>query len=158
MRLERVPPGPSCPIAPDVLDETAGRLGALGSLGLILLAGWKGWGLLALALAGDFALRAAGRPDLSPVARVAELARRLTGLAPRPVNAGPKRFAAAVGCLFSLGTALAAYAGSWAVGLGLAAILAACAGLEAAFGFCLACRLHPWLVRAYPGGHRRESA
>ncbi|HEX9008779.1 MAG TPA: DUF4395 family protein [Holophagaceae bacterium] len=133
------------------MDEAAGRLGALLSMGLILLAAWKGWGALALALAADFALRAAGWPDLSPVARAAVLARRLSGLAPRPVNAGPKRFAASVGCLFSMGTALALLAGARALGLGLAAVLTACAGLEAAFGFCLACRLHPWLVRAYPG-------
>ena len=136
------------------MDGTAGRLGALLSMGLVLLAAWKGWGPLALALAADFALRAAGWPDLSPVARVAGLARRLAGLAPRLVNAGPKRFAASVGCLFSLGTALAMLAGARALGLGLAAVLATCAGLEAAFDFCLACRLHPWLIRAYPGGHR----
>lgn len=147
-------PGPSCPIAPGRVDETAGRFGALLSLGLILVAARRGWGALALALAADFALRAAGRWNLSPVARTAGLLQRLAGLAPRPVNAGPKRFAAAVGCLFSLATGLALLAGARPLGVGLALILATCAALEAIFGFCLACRLHPWLVRAYPGRHR----
>ncbi len=136
------------------MDDGAARIAALAVLVLASLAAWRGLGWLALALAADFGLRAAGWPDLSPVARAAGLARRLAGLAPRPVNAGPKRFAASVGCLFSLGTALALLAGARALGLGLAAVLAVCAGLEAAFGFCLACRLHPWLIRAYPGGHR----
>lgn len=146
-------PGPSCPIAPDVLDGTAGRIGALLSLGVILLVAGKGWGLLALALAADFALRALGRPAFSPISRAAGLLRWVTGLPVRPVNAGPKRFAASVGAMFSLGTALALLAGVSALGFGLAGVLAVCAGLEGAIGFCLACRLHPWLIRAYPGGH-----
>ena len=154
MRQAIPAPGPSCPVVPGLVDETAGRLGALLSMGLILLAAWRGWGALALALAADFALRAAGWLDLSPVARAAGLLRRLTGLPARPVNAGPKRFAASVGCLFSLGAGLALLAGARPPGLGLAAVLAACAGLEGVFGFCVACRLHPWLIRAYPGWNR----
>jgi hypothetical protein len=137
--------GPSCPIVPDLVDETAGRISALLSMGLILLSAWRGWSSLALLLAADFALRALGRSGLSPVARAAGLLRPLTGPPARMVNAGPKRFAAAVGCLFSLGAGLALLAGLRLLALGLAATLGTCAGLEGCFGFCLACQVNPWL-------------
>lgn len=129
------------------MDDGTARIAALAVLALASLIAWRGLGWLALALAADFALRAAGRPDLSPVARAAGLVRRLAGMAPRWINAGPKRFAAVFGTLFSVGAGLALLAGHRALGTGLAATLAACAGLEGLFGFCVACRLHPWLVR-----------
>lgn len=151
-----IPPGPSCPIAPDLTDEAAGRIAAFLSLGLLALAtgGGRAWGVLALA--ADFALRAAGRPALSPVARTAGWLRRLAGLAERRINAGPKRFAASVGFLFSLSVGLALLAGLRPLGLALAAILGTCAGLEAFFGFCLACRIHPWLPRVRAGAARLD--
>jgi len=138
-------PGPSCPIAPDLTDESAGRIAAFLSLALLGLAVWQGWGWAVLALAGDFALRAVGRQVLSPMARAAGLLRRLAGLRERRINAGPKRFAASIGFLFSMGIGLALLAGLRPLGLGLALVLGVCAGLEAFFGFCLACQIHPWL-------------
>lgn len=126
------------------------RLAALAVLVLAGLIAWGGLGWLALALAADFGLRARGRTDLSPVAVAAGGVRRGLRLPARPVNAGPKRFAAVLGALFSLGAGLALLAGHRALGAGLAATLAACAGLEGLFGFCVACRLHPWLVRLAP--------
>jgi hypothetical protein len=142
--------GPSCPIVPDLVDETAGRISAFLSLGVLALAVWRGWGWAVLALAADFALRASGCLAASPVARVAGILRRVAGLPERRINAGPKRFAASVGFLFSLGVGLALVTGLRPLGLGLAFVLGACAGLEAFFGFCLACQVHPWLpwVRA----------
>lgn len=151
--------GPSCPVSRDLTDETAGRFAAFLSLAVLALAVGFGQGWAVLLLAADFALRALGRPSLSPVARAAGLLRRRAGLAERKINAGPKRFAASVGFLFSLGIGLALLAGQWGPGLGLAAVLGVCAGLEAFFGFCLACQVHPWLpwvhtatVRPLSGG------
>ncbi|MFN7959348.1 MAG: DUF4395 domain-containing protein [Holophagaceae bacterium] len=140
-------PGPACPVAPDLVDGTAARIGAL--LSLLVVAGslLLGWSLGALALALDFGLRAAGRPGLSPVARAAAGLRRLGGWPPSPTNAGPKRFAAAVGCAFSTGVGLAMLAGWFGTALGLGLVLGLCAGLEAFAGFCVACQLYPWLMR-----------
>jgi len=145
MQAQELRPGPSCPIVPDLTDESAGRIAAFLSLGLLALVVWRGWNGAVLALALDFALRASGRPAFSPVARVAGFLHHLTGLPMRKINAGPKRFAASVGFLFTLGIWLAMVAGMQSLGLGLALVLGACAGLEAFFGFCLACQVHPWL-------------
>jgi hypothetical protein len=139
-------PGPSCPVVLDQADGTAGRIVAFLALG-VLAVGTAGTGWVMLGLAGDFALRGLGRPAFSPLARTAELLRRLLVLPVRRTDAGPKRFAAAMGCAFSLGVGLSLLSGFHALALGLAAILAACAGAEAFFGFCVACRLYPWLGR-----------
>lgn len=137
--------GQSCPIVPDLMDRTAGRIAAFLAMAVLAVAAWLGWSVAVLALAGDFALRALGHPTLSPLARVAGFLRRLFNLSERKVNAGPKRFAASVGFLFTLGVGLALLAGFRSLGFGLAIVLGACAGLEAFFGFCLACQIHPWL-------------
>lgn len=137
--------GRSCPISTELVDGNAGRITAFLSLGLLLAAAWGGWGLAILCLSADFGLRALGQSRFSPLARAAGFLRRLTGLPERPVNAGPKRLAASVGCLFSLGAALALLGGLRSLGLGLAGILGLCAGLEAFLGFCLACQIYPWL-------------
>ena len=139
------PSGPSCPISPELTDGAAGRIAAFLSLSLLALAAWGGWGIVLLGLSADFGLRALGWPGFSPVARAAGFLRRRLGLPESPVNAGPKRFAASVGGLFSLGVAVALLSGFRLLGLGLAGILGICAALEAFFGFCLACRIHPWL-------------
>lgn len=137
--------GQSCPIVPELTDGTAGRIAAFLSLGLLAVLVWRGWGVALLALAADFALRALGFSAFSPVAQSAGALRRLLGLPERKVNAGPKRFAASVGSLFALGTGLALLSGFRLLAVGLGAILGTCAGLEAFFGFCLACQIHPWL-------------
>ncbi len=129
------------------MDGGAVRLAALAVLVLAALVAWRGLGWAALALASDFALRARGRADLSPLALAAGRLRQSLGWPARPVNAGPKRFAAALGMLFSLGAGLGLLAGHRTLGTALAGVLAACAGLEGLFGFCMACQIHPWLAR-----------
>lgn len=150
------PSGQSCPIVPALLDGRAARWAALLSLSILALAVWRGWGLVVLGLALDFLLRALGRPGFSPVARAAGLLRRASGFPGRMVNAGPKQFAASLGALFSLVIGTALLAGWPTLGKGGAVLLGVCAGLEACFGFCVACQIHPWLVRAR--GFHRESA
>ncbi|WP_291271001.1 DUF4395 domain-containing protein [Geothrix sp.] len=145
-------PGPSCPIVPDLGDETAGRIAAGLSLGLLALAAAGSWVWMILALAVDFALRATGRFAWSPVARLAGFLRRRAHLPARMINAGPKRFAAALGFLFSLGTGLAWLVGLRSLGHALAAILGLCAALEAFLGVCLACQIHPWLPWRHESG------
>lgn len=135
----------ACPLSRDAVDARAGRMAAALSLLVVILASWGPWPWVHLALAGDFALRAAGWRRLSPIARASRLIRQAARLEPRPVNAGPKRFAALLGTGFALATALLFLAGQRGAALSVAGVLGLCAGLEAAFGFCLACHLWPLL-------------
>lgn len=127
----------------------APRVGAVVTV-LVLagfLAGMPAWVLLSLA--PDFLLRALDRPDLAPSAWLYRwwVAPLLSPRARASTTAWPpKRFAARVGlgCLVAiLGTA--AVWSTAPVAVVLALIMAALATLEAALGFCVACRFYTLL-------------
>lgn len=133
-----------CPLAGYRIDENGARIVAgivsLGTIaGLLLPTPVALWIFAALAV--DFALRAFSRPRWSPLARLAGQVLKLVGAAPRQVDAGPKRFAARIGLVFTVALTVLALAS-----LGLAikivgAVLLVCALMESLAGFCLGCQL-----------------
>ena len=139
----------SCPISPDSIDDRATRIGA----GLVILLTLASLGLgrvwLPLLLTVDFGLRSRDWSAWSPVAQMAKGLRSLAGLQPQPINAGPKRFAALVGVLFSLGIALALFFHHPRPALALGAVLILCAALEAFLGFCVGCKVYSLLQAAW---------
>ena len=146
----------ACPISKETVDERTARLCAL----LVLvplgfsLAFASSWPTLLLAL--DFGLRGFGAGRWSPVARLARSLAALVGLRPKPTNAGPKAFAAKLGCIFSVSVATAFLLGETGVGLATGATLALCALLEGTVGFCVGCRVYQaW--RRLGGGARLTS-
>jgi len=132
----------SCPIHPDLVDEPSARIGA----GLTILAAaaavaaGRPW--IPLLLAADFGLRSRGLVKASPIAQLSRALRTAAGLRPRPVNAGPKRFAALVGAGFSLAIALAQFRHHPRAALAIAAVLVLCASLEAFVGYCVGCKVY----------------
>lgn len=134
-----------CPISGDQVDERAGRIAAFISLMGVLLFTWRGWPWPMLALSLDFGLRALGWRRFSPVAQASRGLRILSGLDAQMINAGPKRFAALVGALFTFGISACLLFQLHALGLTLTVILAVCAALEAFLGFCVGCRVYRWL-------------
>ena len=132
----------TCPISPEVVDDHAIRIGAgltilVTATALHFRTGW-----IALALGLDFALRSRGLAAASPIARIATALRQVSGLRPAPINAGPKRFAALVGAVFSLAIAAALFLHLPGVAPAAAAILILCAGLEAFLGYCVGCKVY----------------
>ena len=137
----------ACPISFKTIDERVARVnGALTVLALaITVFGGLPW--LLLPLGADFFIRAFLEPKYSPFAAIARKLLKAMGLAPKMTNAGPKIFAARLGFLFCA----LIYALYWS-GFSLAANTVAClfmffAFLEAAFGFCVACKVYPLLLR-----------
>ncbi|MBM4371554.1 MAG: DUF4395 domain-containing protein [Deltaproteobacteria bacterium] len=101
-----------------------------------------------LPLAADFAVRARGGGRRSPLGWAAARLATALGLEPRPVDGGPKAFAAGVGLVASLTAALLALAGwTWAA-TAVAGVLVICAALEAFAGFCVGCLMYSMLQRA----------
>lgn len=137
----------TCPISPEVVDDHAIRIGA--GLTILVTAATlyfrSGW--IALALGLDFALRSRGLAAASPVAQAAKALRKLSGLRPAPINAGPKRFAALVGAVFSLVIAAALFLHLIGVALAAAAVLILCAALEAFLGYCVGCKVYGLFYR-----------
>jgi Domain of unknown function (DUF4395) len=134
---------------PDPVNEVAARVVAAGVVLLSLAAIALGSPWLTAAIAYGFLARVLSGPTLSPLGQLATraIAPRLR-VAARPVPGPPKRFAQAIGAVFSVSAAVLA------LGLGLTAaadVLLGClvlaATLESAFGLCLGCRAFAVLMR-----------
>jgi hypothetical protein len=134
---------------PDPVDDVAARTVATGVVAMAGAALALDQPLLLAPLTYGFAARVAAGPRLSPLGRFATkvVAPRVPGTHRRSPGA-PKRLAQGMGFTLSATSALL-----WTTGrpraakVVLSALLGA-AGLEAAFGYCVACRLFPVLVRA----------
>lgn len=132
---------------PNPVNEVAARVVAGGVVVLCLATMASGQPWLLVALAYGFWARVLTGPTLSPLG---QLATRV--VAPRigpakDVAGPPKRFAQAIGVLFST-TALVLWfgAGLHVEALVVTGLLAGAALLESAFGLCLGCRMFAWLM------------
>jgi hypothetical protein len=134
---------------PNPVNEVAARVVAGGVVVLCVLAIALRQQWLAVPLAYGFWARVLTGPTLSPLGQLATrvITPRLP-VAPRPVAGPPKRFAQAIGVVFS-STAVVLWFG---FGAQLAALLvlgalAVAALLESAFGLCLGCKVFTVLMR-----------
>jgi hypothetical protein len=134
---------------PNPVNEVAARVVAGGVVVLcgLALALRQPW--LLVPLAYGFWARVLSGPTLSPLGQLATrvVVPRL-GVPARPVPGPPKRFAQAMGVVFST-TALVLWFGFGAQGATWIAIglLAGAALLESALGLCLGCRTFSLLMR-----------
>lgn len=128
---------------PNPVNDVAARVTAAGVLALVVAAVTSRFAWLTIPLAYGFVARVAAGPRLSPLGLLATrvVAPRISPH-PRLVPGPPKRFAQALGAVFSVTAAVC-----W-LGFGLSVVaelvlgvLAACAALEAALGFCVGCRV-----------------
>jgi len=134
---------------PNPVNEVAARVVAGGVVLLcaLTLALRQPW--LLVPLTYGFWARVLTGPTLSPLGRLATavIAPRLGD--PRPVAGPPKRFAQAMGVVFST-SALVLFFGFGARGAswGVVGVLGAAALAESALGFCFGCRIFNLLMRA----------
>ena len=127
---------------PNPVDERAARTVALGVVLLTALTMATQWQILLIALVYGFTARVAAGPRFSPLGLLATrvVVPRLSG-APRLTPGPPKRFAQAIGLMFSSTALVLAVAGQGrAAGVVLLLLLLA-ASLEAFLGICLGCRI-----------------
>jgi hypothetical protein len=138
----------SCPISPDRVDEsvvrsTAGFVVVVTAAALLLPSPFRG--LLLLALGLDFIARGFGWGAYSPLGLAGRATARSLRFPAHPTDAAPKRFAARVGIVFSLGAAVSFLLGATIAGFVFAAILILAALLESAFALCIGCKVYALL-------------
>lgn len=106
----------------------------------------QGWLLFPLLF--GFAARVVAGPRFSPLGLVVTrlITPRLSGAA-RLVPGPPKRFAQAIGVLFSAVAAVCWLTGAHTAAIVVVAVLAAAASLEAFAGCCLGCLIFARLIR-----------
>ena len=128
---------------PNPVNETSARLvaGAVAVLAVIAVAFQQGW--LLPVLAYGFVARVLTGPTLSPLGLVATRVVTPRLRVSHRYSPGPaKRFAQAVGAVFTLTATLLWYAaGEHTAALALVGVVAVFASLEAAFGLCVGCRV-----------------
>jgi len=147
--LDKKSVSPTCPISGSRRDNTIARLIALATLlfatttrALIALEHFWPATVLMTLLAIDFAIRAFYRPRYSPLATGGRMISTGLSLRPNLVDAAPKIFAARIGLLFTLTTAILLFTGFPGAALVVVTILALCAFMESVFAFCLGCWVH----------------
>lgn len=133
---------------PNIVDDVTVRLIAavILVLAVVALAAHQWW--LYAALAADFVLRAGWGPSASPVAiLVNRWIRPRVAAKPRYTAGPPKRFAAAIGAVFTV-----AATGLWLAGTSvpvilIGAIMVVFPALESIAGICVGCIVFGWLMR-----------
>jgi uncharacterized protein DUF4395 len=136
------------PRFPRILDDVTVRLVAGEVLLIAAIAAVTRQPWVFALLAVDFVLRAGFGPKVSPLAQLAtRLIRPRVPAAPRPTAGPPKRFAAAVGAVFSIAIPPVYYLVSHPVGWVLIAIMLVFPALESLLGICVGCKVFGLLMR-----------
>ncbi|MCE5331232.1 MAG: DUF4395 domain-containing protein [Bacteroidales bacterium] len=140
-------PNAICPISNSKIDENVARLNAV--LTVLFLAAYVLTNniILVLFLFIDFFLRGAELSKFSPFAIFSKYVLESFKVKKKPINAGPKIFAARIGVIFNLGIVLFSLLGFSTVSFLFTLIFGLCALLEAAFGLCVACRIYPFVYK-----------
>lgn len=132
-----------CPITDQRINERVARLNALLTLlfvvAFIFFKFWLGLTFLMV----DFALRGFIGGKYSMLSNLNKWVVEKLNLSPKMINAGPKIFAAQVGLFLSLIALVGFLVGCSEACLVVAGILGFFSLLEAAFGYCVACKLYP---------------
>lgn len=127
---------------PNPVNETSARFvaGCVAVLAVVAIAFQQGW--LLPVLAYGFVARALTGPTLSPLARLAtDVVTPRLPLAHRYAPGPAKRFAQALGAVFTVAASLVWYAGGSHVTASiLLGVIAVFASLEAGLGLCVGCK------------------
>jgi hypothetical protein len=133
---------------PNPVNEVAARLVAGGVVVMAVAELATGVRWLLVVLAYGFLARVATGPTLSPLGQF--VTRVVVPRVPweaRLVPGPPKRFAQAIGAVFTTGALIAWLAGVPIVTPALIAMLLVAAMLESVFGICLGCKAFAFLMR-----------
>ncbi|MBW6535836.1 MAG: DUF4395 domain-containing protein, partial [Mariniphaga sp.] len=114
---------------------------------LLLLFGFTGQWFIPAFLAIDFLMRSGRLAKFSLLGNSSKSIVKWLLLPAQLINAGPKIFAARIGFVFSAIILVSVISGFTWLALGFAAVLAFFSFMEAAFGFCVACEIYPYLYR-----------
>ena len=133
---------------PNPVNEVSARLVAAGVVVMCVLTIALDLRWATAVIAYGFVARVLSGPTLSPLGQfVTRVVTPRLGLRERPVAGPPKRFAQAIGVVFSVTALILTGLGWWTAAEVFLGLLAAAALLESAFGLCLGCKAFAVLMR-----------
>jgi hypothetical protein len=134
---------------PNPVNEVSARLVAAGVMLMCVLTISLDLRWATMVIAYGFVARVLSGPTLSPLGQfVTRVVTPRLGLRERPVAGPPKRFAQAIGVVFSVTALVLAGLGWWTAAEVFLGLLATAAFLESALGLCLGCKAFAVLMRA----------
>ena len=135
-----------CPVSEDRVDNNVTRIIALQVLLIAITGSVLNNYWIFLFLAFDFTTRAFFKGKGSLLKWITQQIVKLLKIAPKPINAAPRKFAAALGLVFSVLIALLIFNGSITSAYILNGMLAICAFMESFLGFCVGCYLYTFFI------------
>ena len=132
---------------PNPVNEVAARVVAAGALTIAVTYLLTRNVFVLVVLAYGFVARVATGPRLSPLGLLATRVVAPTIAPPRFVPGPPKRFAQGIGATLTVSALVAHLLGAGTLAAVLVGAVVVAASLEAAFGFCLGCRVFAVLMR-----------
>ncbi|MBE9549214.1 MAG: DUF4395 domain-containing protein [Proteobacteria bacterium] len=136
-----------CPVSYQQVNERVAQLNAILVIISMLVFVFTPFKLIIVVMAFDFFLRGFINPAYSLYSAISKTIARAIKIKPLMVNADPKVFAAKIGLLFASAIMATYFTGYHGISLALVAILVLFAALEAAFRFCLACKIYPYIYK-----------
>ena len=132
----------SCPISPDLVNARLTRIYSLYTFITILVYAYTPFKEIIFITAFDFAIRIFIGIKYSPICSGIKYVLNITNYKPTMVNAGPKKFAAKIGFLFTVLMSISYILDSSLSSIILAHISILAVGAEALFGYCIACKVY----------------
>lgn len=139
----------SCPVDFVSVNENKVRLIALHVFIVSIIILFKPHWLLISLLVVDFFLRTFKLNSFSPFAISAAGITKFLSLGFKPVDQGPKRFAAGIGLIFSVAMLITSLVNFPTATLALAGTLTLFSFLESFLSFCAGCYVYTFLIRLY---------
>ena len=130
-----------CPVRLITINENRARIVALQVFVISLLYAITSWPLLIVFLLIDFFARGFGFNKLSLLSQIASGVVKLLAIEYKPIDEGPKLFAARLGIILSL-LILVFHTGFPSIAIGFAIVFSLFSSLEAFVGFCAGCYIH----------------
>ncbi len=135
-----------CPVSSRKMNENVTRMNAAFTVFFVAACLFTGNVAFTVILFFDFLLRNIYEGRLSPVIHLNQYMVGILSLERRMINAGPKIFAARVGLFLSALAMILMISGSVVYALIPIAILGLFSFLELVFGYCVACKLYPYIL------------
>lgn len=134
-----------CPISDRKINERVARVNAAFTVLFLIVFAYTGsfWFMAFMVI--DFLLRGTSFAQYSLVGITSKQIVKLLPLEVQLINAGPKIFAARIGLILSSVVLVATVFGLNTLALSVAGVLSLFSFLEAAFGFCVACQIYPFV-------------
>jgi hypothetical protein len=132
-----------CPISNKIVDENTVRITSGISIILLAIALIFNQKIILTILLIDFFARGFIDSSYSIIHKISKTLKNIFKINTKPINAGPKLFAAQVGFFLTLIITAAMLVNHTAIAYGFGILLGICALAEAVFGFCIACKLYP---------------